>query len=337
MKGIPHIDLTPALAPGNDEAERRLAMEMDRVCKDVGFFTVRGHGIDRRIFEDVYAASKAFFDLPYSRKTGCRLETGFTKAADDYTPYGYSGLLEENAYAYMGERDKPSDYVEKFSVGRLVLDDRERLPFPEDALGRALRRTTKAYFIACEGLVAKLTELFTIALELPRDFFAVRTGSSTDSLRSQRYPARSTDFKNDQGMGAHCDGTLLTLLTHTSPGLEVRNRSGEWISPQVGDCDLDEFIVNIGDLMARWSNDEYVSTPHRVVLAEKVRQSIVFFKLANDDTVIECFPKFCRNKPAKYAPVLYKNFSLEKMNALFSREPREPHEAVDIGRPQAVG
>jgi isopenicillin N synthase-like dioxygenase len=90
----------------------------------------------------------------------------------------------------------------------------------------------------------------------------------------------------------------------------------DW-SSDVCSSDL-AFIVNIGDLMARWSNDTYVSTPHRVVLG-KERQSIVFFKLANDDAVIECFPKFCRETPVKYEPVVYKAFSLQKMNALFGR------------------
>lgn len=72
--------------------------------------------------------------------------------------------------------------------------------------------------------------------------------------------------------------------------------------------------------MARWSNDEYVSTPHRVRLADRRRQSIVFFKLANDDTVIECFPKFTADRPAKYEPIRYEDFSLQKMNLLFGRE-----------------
>jgi isopenicillin N synthase-like dioxygenase len=312
---IPRIDLSAAGAPGSAE-ERGVAMALDRACRQVGFFTVVGHGIARPIFDEVYAASKRFFDRPLTEKNHCRLASGFTRAADDYTPYGYSGLLEENAYAYTGQAGKPSDYVEKFSVGRLVLDDREPLPFPADAGGRALRRAMKAYLTACEVVTSRLTELFTVALDLPRDFFVARTGTSTDSLRSQSYPGKQRDFANDQGMGEHVDGTLITLLTQTGPGLELKDRQGAWL-PATGN-DIDEFIVNLGDLMARWSNDEYLSTPHRVVLCDRPRQSIVFFKLANDDTVIECFPKFCRDKPAQYQPILYKTFSLEKMRALFA-------------------
>jgi isopenicillin N synthase-like dioxygenase len=126
------------------------------------------------------------------------------------------------------------------------------------------------------------------------------------------------EFLNDQGMGEHTDGTFITLLSEEGPGLQLRDLSGAWIDVDVGRRDW--FVVNIGDLMARWSNDEYVSTPHRVKLADRPRQSIVFFKLANDDTLIECFPKFIRQRPAAYEPIRYETFSLQKMNALFGRE-----------------
>lgn len=317
MNDIPLIDLSPALS-GGMEGERATASAIDRACREVGFFTVHGHGIAPGIFEDAYRASGRFFSLPADEKNRCRLPTGFTRAADDYTPYGYSGLLEENAYAYTGEHGKPADYVEKFSVGRLVLYDSMPLPLSPQVQSTELCASLKAYFKASEWLAAKLTELLTLALDLPRDFFATRTGRSNDSLRSQRYPARSTALVNDQGMGAHTDGTLITLLTHTAPGIEVRSRAGEWITPRLHA--LDHYIVNIGDLMARWSNDVYVSTPHRVVLSELPRQSIVFFKLADDETLIECFPKFCREQPARYEPIRYKQFSLNKMNALFGRK-----------------
>jgi isopenicillin N synthase-like dioxygenase len=315
MHEIPLIDLSAARG-GGASAEREVALRIDRACKEVGFFTLSGHGIDASVFENAYAASKRFFDAPLEHKRECRLPTGFTKALDDYTPWGYSGLLEENAYAYMGEQGQAGDYVEKFSVGREIATG-EALPFGDVPAAREISAALKRYFIACEELTAYLTELFTVALDLPRDFFALRTGRSTDSLRSQMYPGHTLELDNDQGMGQHCDGTLITLLTHTSPGIQVRTRSGEWLTPRTPA--LDHFIVNIGDLMMRWSNDEYVSTPHRVVLAREPRQSIVFFKLANDDTVIECFPTFCRDAPAKYPPVVYKDFSLAKMNALFGR------------------
>lgn len=313
---IPVIDLAAASA-GEEE---KVADEISRACTEVGFFVVRGHGVDRTVFDDVYELSLDFFERPAEEKNALPMRTSTARGDNDYSPYGYSALLSENAFAYTGRQGMPSDYVEKFSVGRLVLDDAEDLPFPADERGAALRAAMKTYFAACETVADRVTELLTVALELPRDFFATRTDRANDSLRSQFYPGLRQEFRNDQGMGEHTDGTLVTLLTEDGPGLQLRDLSGNWLDVDVPERDW--FVVNIGDLMARWSNDQYVSTPHRVRLVDRRRQSVVFFKLANDDAIIECFPKFTRDRPAKYEPIRYETFSLAKMDALFGREVR---------------
>jgi isopenicillin N synthase-like dioxygenase len=303
---------------GLDEDEVKVASEISRACTEVGFFVVRDHGINPEVFDDAYTESMDFFRRPVTQKDAYPMRTSTARGDNDYSPYGYSALLAENAYAYTGRPGMPADYVEKFSVGRLVLDDAEDLPFPADDRGVALRRALKTYFVACETVADRVAELLTVALELPRDFFAIRTDRSNDSLRSQFYPGAREEFLNDQGMGEHTDGTFITLLSEDGPGLQLRDLSGTWIDVDVERRDW--FVVNIGDLMARWSNDEYVSTPHRVKLAGRPRQSIVFFKLANDDTLIECFPKFARERPVKYEAIRYETFSRQKMNALFGRE-----------------
>ncbi|MEE9453258.1 MAG: 2-oxoglutarate and iron-dependent oxygenase domain-containing protein [Paracoccaceae bacterium] len=317
MEQIPIIDLSPALH-GSAEEKYQVAMQIDKACKEIGFIVVHGHDISPDVFTQMYTGLETFFNLPIEEKQKCKLDSGFTMAKDDYTPYGYSGLLEENAFAYMGEKGKPSDYVEKFSTGRLILDDSQPLPFPKTGVAKSFRQDVKTYYQACEQLSVILTRLFALALELPEDFFASKTDRSNDSLRLQTYPGFSHDFANRQGMAEHTDGTLMTILTDTSPGIEVKLASGEWVRPMLEQ--EGHFLVNIGDLMMRWSNDEYVSTRHRVVLSDQKRQSIVYFKLANDDTVIESFPKFTQSRRAKYPPIVYKDFSLEKMDALFSRD-----------------
>lgn len=300
-----------------DADEVKVADEISRACAEAGFFVVRDHGINPKVFDDAYAESMHFFRRPEAEKNEVPMRTCTARGDNDYSPYGYTALLAENAHAYMG-RQGPADYVEKFSAGRLILDDAEDLPFPADDRGMALRQALKAYFAACETVAGRIAELLTVALELPREFFAARTDHANDSLRSHYYPGLRTEFRNDQGMGEHNDGTLITLLSEEGPGLQLRDLSGTWIDVDVGRRDW--FVVNIGDLMARWSNDEYVSTPHRVRLAELPRQSVVFFKLANDEALIECFPKFTRDRPARYEPIRYETFSLRKMNALFGRQ-----------------
>src|SRR5215217_2723041 len=143
MSAVPEIDL------GGDEAA--VADGISAACTEVGFFVVRGHGIDRAVFDDAYTASLQFFRRPAEQKRAHAMRTSTARGENAYSPYGYSALLSENAYAYTGRQGMPSDYVEKFSVGRLVLDDTEDLPFPPDGQGAELRRALKAYFAACES------------------------------------------------------------------------------------------------------------------------------------------------------------------------------------------
>lgn len=275
MNDIPLIDLST----------RHAADDIGRACREIGFFTAHGHGLDDGVVHDAHTGLGEFFRRPLAEKMACRLPAGFTMASDDYTPYGYSALLEENAYAYMGQPGKPSDYVEKFSAGRRILDDAEALPFPADRPGRELRAKLKAYYAACETLASRIAELIAISLGLAPEFFAAHMDRSDDSMRGHIYPAFSDALANAQGMGQHTDGTLITLLTHTSPGIEVKTRNGHWIAPRFHA--LDHFIVNIGDLLAHWTDGEYVSTEHRVVLSDRPRQSIVFFKLTNEDEMVQ--------------------------------------------------
>lgn len=284
MKDIPLIDLTATRLGGSRE-ESEVARQIDRACREIGFFTLCGHGIDRSVFEGAHGALAAFFARPLHEKVECRLSTGVTMSPDDYTPYGYRGILEENAFAHMGIPGKPNDYVEKFSAGRHILSDAKPLPFPEDDQGRDLRQKLKIYYQACADLCNRVTELFTLSLGVSRDYFAVRIDKSDDSMRAHYYPGFSGELANDQGMGEHCDSTLLSLLTHTAPGIQVRTRDGAWFTPQFRE--VDHFIVNIGDLMAHWTKQAYVSTPHRVVLGRAPRQSIAFFKLTNEDEMVQ--------------------------------------------------
>lgn len=285
MDDIPLIDLTAARTGGRS-GEQEVSRMIDRACRDTGFFAVCGHGIERAVFDGAHEASRAFFQLPVETKLVCKPPAGFTMTDDEYTPYGYSGLLEENAYAYMGQEGKPGDYVEKYSTGRFILDDaRQDLFFLNNESGQRLRDTLKRYFEACTGLAAVICELLTIPLGQPRDYFSRHLDRSNDSLRALSYPAFSSELANDQGMAEHTDGTLVTMLTQTAPGIQVKARSGRWVPVET--TSLDHFVVNIGDLLSHWTEGQYVSTAHRVVLSDHERLALVFFKLTNEDIAVK--------------------------------------------------
>lgn len=309
MQSVPLIDMTPARS-GGEEGKRLVAAQIDAACRSIGFFVICGHGIERSIFDDAHAALERFFALPLEEKEACRTDV----IACGQQRNGYAALLEENGHAFMGRQGMPSDYVEKFSVGRWILDAERALPFPPGPQGAQLRAAMQRYYQACGQFTAMLTELFAIAIGLPRGFFADKTDQSCDFLRFLTYPAHGPQLSNRQGCADHTDSTLLTILTDTSPGLEVQTLGGDWV--KVKTTERDHFVCNIGDLMMRWSNDWWRSTPHRVTLTEQRRNSIVYFKIVNDDTLIETFPAFCRTAPSKYAPITYADFNNCKMSAL---------------------
>lgn len=278
---IPVIDISRT---GGDPREvSAVARQLDRACRDIGFFFVTGHGTAPELIQDAHTELVRFFDLPIESKDACRPVVD-KMPGDEWTPYGYSGLLEENAFAYMGQAGQPSDYVEKFSVGGFIKDDCHPLPFPDGQAGARLRATLKAYYLACEDLSARILELVTVAMNYPRNYFSRRIDQSKDSLRAHRYPRRGPELANEQGMGEHTDGTLITLLTHTAPGIEVQTTDGRWITPSC--LGVQHFLVNIGDLLHHWTQRQYLSTRHRATLLDHVRQSIVFFKLTNDDELV---------------------------------------------------
>jgi len=284
LAGIPIIDLTP-IHRCDPTGRARVARELDQAAREIGFFVVTATGIPNAVINDAYDALARFIALPIDAKNAYRLAEGATPPEDPYTPYGYSGLLEENAFAYMGEMGKPADYVEKFSLGQLALDEARALMFPPDPFGVRFRAALVAYFRHTWALANLIAGLFEDGLGKPKGYFTDRVLHSADSMRCHSYPAMCSDFANDQGMGAHQDGTLVTLLTHTEPGIEVRMRDGEWLRPPARR--LGDYLINIGDLLSHWTNGDYVSTPHRVVLTEQQRLSIAFFKLTDEDQLTE--------------------------------------------------
>jgi isopenicillin N synthase-like dioxygenase len=192
---------------------------------------------------------------------------------------------------------KAADMKEAFNVGLdLAPDDPEILagvPFRglnawPDLPG--LRTTLLAYFDACARLGARLHRAFAADLGLAPDFFADKIDRPMAVLRLLHYPPAPADMAEGQmGAGEHTDyGNLTLLATDSVGGLEVRTRAGEWIAAPVRP---DAFVVNIGDCMMRWTNDIYVSTPHRVVnRSGRERYSIAFFFDPNPDAEVAAIP-----------------------------------------------
>jgi isopenicillin N synthase-like dioxygenase len=148
-----------------------------------------------------------------------------------------------------------------------------------------------------EGLSARLMSMFALGLGLPSDYFAGRIDSSPGALRAIDYPEQALPPEEGQlRAGAHSDYGTLTILRQQvgRGGLQVYDEASEsWVAVP---AEEGAFVINIGDLMARWTNDRWTSTLHRVVnpdagaAVSKRRQSMPFFHNANYSAVIEAIP-----------------------------------------------
>ena len=302
---VPVIDIAPFLR-GAPADKARVAEQVGRACRDIGFLVIQGHGVDPVLSERMRAVSRAFFDLPLAEKA--RVARPAKDVARGYIaldeeslarsrdPGAYGSDLNESLM--IGPVDRPpAAYADALAAGRHFAPNL----WPERPA--ELRETWTSYYRTMGSLAASLMRTFALALGLPEGFFDTKIDKHISRLRVRNYPAQ--DIAPAPGQiraGAHSDyGSLTILATEDKPGgLQVCNAAGEWVDvPIVDDC----LIVNIGDLLARWTNDTWVSTLHRVVNppagagAESRRQSLVFFHNPNYDAVIE---SLVPDTPAKY-------------------------------------
>ncbi len=306
---VPFIDISPFLE-GGEAGKRDVARAVDDACRRIGFLTVGGHGVPRELCDEAIAAAWAFFDLDDAEKRRwISPKGGFRRG---YMPVG------GNALSYTLGEDSPPDLMEAFTFGRFGLPDEpyytahrdswfEPNIWPERPLG--CRRRLCAYYRAMERLAADLMRIAARALAMPEDFFTDKIDRHITAMRLNHFAkASGPPLPRQLRTGAHTDYGSLTVLLATpgAGGLQVRGPEGDWldVAPVRG-----RFVVNLGDLMAQWTNDRWVSTLHRVAnppperLSSSRRLSIAFFHQPNHDAEIACLPT-CRgpDDPPRYAP-----------------------------------
>ena len=297
---IPIIDVA-GLFSGASGDRRAVAREMRVACCDTGFFYVTNHGLDDAFLDGTFAQSKRFFELPLAEKE--RIDLAKSPISRGYEPIGGQQLdltasrdLKESVYLGVDRGpDDPLVVAETPNHGPNQWPDglagwRE---YMEDAFGRL------------SDLSRALSRGLALSLDMPEDHFAAMETDPMSILRLLRYPPHPKDAGPDQfGCGAHTDWGCLTILAQKeSEGLELRNAAGDWILARPIP---DTLVINLGDMMARWTNDLYQSTPHRVInKSGGERYSIAFFHDVNYHALVECLPT-CQgaDSPAKYRPIL---------------------------------
>jgi isopenicillin N synthase-like dioxygenase len=300
---IPIIDLA-----GLTDAEA--AAQIGHACRGRGFFYVINHGVPEALRARMFATAADFFALPEPVKA----EVSITRSPHNR---GYIAMEQEKL-----DPSRPGDAKEIFNIGRdLAPDDpdvRAGTPFHGVNLWPAMpgfRETAMAYFNAVQSLGERLHRAFAIDLGLKPDFFAPLIDRPLATLRILHYPPHPGAFDGTQyGAAPHTDYGNVTILAQDDVGgLEVQARDGAWINavPIPG-----AFICNIGDCLMRWSNDIYVSTPHRVVnRTGRERYSIAFFLDPNADAPVECLPG-CGDAP-KYPPTTGAAYLRERLDRTY--------------------
>ena len=309
---IPVIDVS-ALAVGDADGIARVAAEIGAACRDIGFFYVAGHAVPAGLMDAVFTGATAFF----ARDTSEKRQVLFTAEGNrGYVPMKGEAL----------DPNRPADLKEAFNIGLELAEDDPELA--AGALFRArnlwpdlpgFRDTMLAYFDACHSLGRLLHRAFAHDLDLPEDFFEDKLDRPMAVLRLLHYPPSPPAVEAGQlGTGEHTDYGCVTLLaTDGVGGLEVRTRAGEWLkAPHVPGA----FVCNIGDCLMRWTNDVYVSTPHRVVSPSgRERYSVAFFLDPNPDAEVACLPTCATaDRPARYAPIRGDQFLLSRLSPTYA-------------------
>lgn len=308
MTQVPVIDLTPARAGGRTE-RLAVARAVDDACCEIGFFAITGHGVPDRLVEDLKSRAHEFFALPLPQKLAARHPVAGTNRG--YHPVGGETLSAANDAA------APPDLKEFFHVGPVDVRDE---PYYKGPLGRrhyepniwpvsppGFEQAATAYYRTMSELVVFLMRLAALALDVDDAFFDDKVNRSIGTMRLNYYPAQAAVPRPGQlRASAHTDYGGFTILSgeDVPGGLQVMTRDGRWIDVPTTPT---SFVVNIGDLLMRWTNDRWLSNMHRVVNPpldagpHRARLSIAFFNHPNYDVLIECLPS---QGPAKHAPVL---------------------------------
>jgi isopenicillin N synthase-like dioxygenase len=317
LEELPIIDVQGLLS--DDQAGRlAVARDLRKACMTTGFFYVSNHGVDAGLVERTFVESKRFFAQPQELKD--RVHISKTDIFRGYDGPGTEALeraagADNKESMYMGVDLAPDHPLVRAGTPHLGPNQ-----WPDGLPG--WRQSIEQYFSAIERLARRLIAGLALSLELPWTYFDEAFANGMFAVRLLHYPPHPTaNPLNEVGAGAHTDFGALTVLAQDDiGGLQVRLPSGEWIDakPVPG-----TFVVNIGDLMARWTNDVYTSTLHRVLnrsVAEH-RYSIAFFTNASFHTPIACLPT-CRSddRPPRYAPTTAGEHLVEMKSRSYGRK-----------------
>ena len=305
---IPLLDVEPYLA-GKPGALEKLGRELRYAFERVGFYYMRGHGVPRELIAAMFEAARRFHAQPLEWKQRLRI---------DEHNIGYMGMggsmfrtskVQQNTKpsaneAFFLRRERSQDDPDVIANKKL----RGMNQWPSDLPG--FRETVLQFMDTMEALGRRLVRIYAVALDLPETYFDAMFERPSLVQRLTHYPASPRRAEDEYSIAPHTDSGFMTMLApNDMPGLSIRLPDGNWIDAPVVEG---AYVVNGGDILRRWTNDRFLSTPHRVInVVEKPRYAVPFFFDPHFDTSITCLPT-CQSadNPAKYPPITYEEYAV---------------------------
>lgn len=327
---IPILDVSPLY--GRDEAAiRSTAATLRNYLETIGFLYVVGHPIPRAAVEAVREQSRKFFALADERKLALKIDKNFR----GYLPFAGSTIVTSSVAAV----SKPNQSESIFFMHEVDENDPKALAdkplqgpnqWPDEQVLPGFRATIEHYVSEMSTLARKMVGAIALSLGLPSGSLDRYFDDPTTFLRLLHYPTQREE-EGLFGSAPHTDYGFITLLAQDDVGgLEVKNKAGDWVpAPPIPDS----FVMNVGDILARWSNDQFVSTPHRVInRTGRERYSQPFFFDPSMDEMIEalavCVPP---GTDPKYQPVLYGDYLMERIDKNYHYRKKQAAEAAAAG------
>lgn len=306
---IPVVDIGPLLR-GEPGAANRIASDWRHTCETLGFLCIVNHGIDKTLIDDMERQSRRFHDaLSIDQKMAVQV----TRDQKGFVPSKATIITHSSYHAHT-----KLDSVECFVVATEFPADHPEVqkgtqfygptPWPNEDDLPGFRDSVSQYMKAIEGLGVRLLPVWEEALNLPPGFFKPFFTDPYCYLRIAKYPKVDFVQNNEFGLGAHADTGFMTFLPPArEAGLQILDTDKKWFWPVVP---KDAIIVNTGQFLARWSNDRFRATPHRVLPPkDNDRYSFACFVNTNLEAVAECLPSCLpKDAPPKYPAQSYWSF-----------------------------